>query len=103
MFFNRRRSLDSQVGVQDNRNLTNYDEKTIFSTDAGGAYGNYDGVVTATAPRDVYTATTQKETLPMVFASRNHSDIYIYEYPDRLEYYVKASTQMFKFDTVKKQ
>ncbi len=48
-------------------------------------------------------ATAQVGELPMVFASRTHNDIYIYEYSDRLEYYLKTATSMHLFNTVKKQ
>ena len=49
------------------------------------------------------TPIAQAQDLPMVFASRKHSDMYVYEYPDRLEWYLKTATCMYLLDTQKKQ
>lgn len=48
-------------------------------------------------------ATAQASDLPMVFASRTHRDIYVYEYPDRVEWYLKTATCMHLFNIDKKQ
>lgn len=47
--------------------------------------------------------TTQVGELPRVFASRKHSDIYVYEYPDRIEWYLKTATCMHLFNIERKQ
>lgn len=87
--------------TDDRLNLTNYVERTVIPTDAGYGY-------TAPATEPLAATTTavsdfaETAEQPMVFASREHSGIYIYEYSDRLEYYVRTATCMHKFDTVKK-
>lgn len=110
----RRRAFDRQ---NEDQNSTGYSEKTVFSTDFGapqntyqnGMYGQSDYAQSApqnNAMNAPYTGNTLTETAqekPMVFASREHSDIYIYEYSDRLEYYLKTATSMYRFNTVKKQ
>ncbi|MCH5155256.1 MAG: hypothetical protein J1F69_01490 [Clostridiales bacterium] len=126
--FGRRRSFDRNDNEQ---NATGYREKTVFSTDFGspensnyqnsGAQGpqdNFGGYAQSgygdfsqnAAPQNYgYTQSatqgtaTQVQDLPMVFASRKHSDIYVYEYPDRVEWYLKTATCMHLFDTQKKQ
>ena len=73
-----------------------------YAQNNGYASGNgYAQGGTATEVRDMQSDVTRRE-LPMVFASREHSDIYIYEYSDRLEYYLKTATSMYRFNTVKK-
>ncbi|MDE5562868.1 MAG: hypothetical protein K2J01_04910 [Clostridiales bacterium] len=47
-------------------------------------------------------ATAQASGLPMVFASRTHKDVYVYEYSDRLEWYLKTATCMHLFNIEKK-
>lgn len=112
-----------QNGSDIQPDLTGYEEKQIFPTD--GMFGNngYNQPVQPVAPSVQpvdYTGFTGNASVanyggvatemreintvekPMVFAMRGHSDIYIYEYSDRLEYYVKASTKMHMFDTVYK-
>lgn len=75
-----------------------------------GVYGGYGA--TQNAQSGAYTATAQDYSgdasympreLPRVFASREHEDIYIYEYSDRLEYYLKTKTRMHLFNTVKRK
>ena len=87
-------------------NLTKYDEKFILPTDGGLQSQQPESsadTATVTAVRELaQDAPLQQTERPMVFLSRAHSDIYIYEYSDRLEYYVKTATCMFKFNTVTK-
>lgn len=116
--FGRRRSFDRQN--DNDQNSTGYREKTVFTTDFGSPdNGGYSGgFAQNSAPQsngyanqnNAYAqsassggTTTEVRELPMVFASREHSDIYIYEYSDRLEYYLKTATSMYLFNTVKKQ
>ena len=120
--FGRRRNFDRPLGPNDRQpDLTGYDEKQVFSTDGlfGGAPVQQPVVQPVVQPTVDYTSFAQSGAAnygavatemreipapekPMVFAMRGHSDIYIYEYSDRLEYYVKASTKMHLFDTVYK-
>lgn len=107
----RRRSL----GGQSEQNSTGYTEKTVFPTDFGSPensnyqnatpqeLGMQNGLFGDTAPQPgAYSPNTQKPELPMVFASRLNSDVYVYEYPDRLEWYVRTSTCMMFWKTEKK-
>lgn len=48
-------------------------------------------------------ATAPAGGLPMVFASRTHKDVYVYEYSDRLEWYLKTATCMHLFNIDKKK
>lgn len=48
-------------------------------------------------------ATAQVGELPMVFASRTHKDVYVYEYHDRLEWYLKTATCMHLFNIDRKK
>ena len=98
-------------------NSTNYQEKTVFTTDGQSDYssptppqspfGSYQSAPymsdagTVTEMRPIQSA-PKTEALPMVFASREHNDIYIYEYPDRFEYYLRTATSMYLFNTVKR-
>ena len=89
----------SPAPTDDYLNLTKYDEKFILPTDGGLRQR----CPTVTAVRELaQDAPLQQTERPMVFLSRAHSDIYIYEYSDRLEYYVKTATCMFKCNTVTK-
>ena len=47
-------------------------------------------------------ATAQVSGLPMVFASRTHKDVYVYEYHDRLEWYLRTATCMHLFNIDRK-
>lgn len=107
--FGRRRNNFGQqsnpVPTDDYLNLTKYDEKFILPTDVGAqaaAQSPLAETTTVTAVRDLQSTDAQTAERPMVFLSKEHSDIYIYEYSDRLEYYVKTATCMFKFNTVNK-
>ena len=107
----RRRSL----GGQDEQNSTGYSEKTVFPTDfgspensnfqnAGQQTGASNGLFGDVAPQGGgYAPTIPKTELPMVFATLENSDMYIYEYSDRLEWYVRTSTCMLLVRTAKKQ
>ena len=108
----RRRAFDGQGSEQ---NSTGYSEKTVFQTDFGSPENsNYQNAVPqggaqsslfgdTTLQDNAYAPVTPKVELPMVFASRENSDMYIYEYPDRLEWYVRTSTCMLLVRTAKKQ
>ncbi|MDE6028757.1 MAG: hypothetical protein K2F90_00360 [Clostridiales bacterium] len=48
-------------------------------------------------------ATAQVSGLPMVFASRTHKDVYVYEYHDRLEWYLRTATCMHLFNIDRKR
>lgn len=121
--FGRRRAFD-RTNNNDDQNATGYQEKTVFPTDFGspevnnyqnGGYAQDYGTQ-STAPQNsayaqngVYTqsmggtATEVAQERPLVFASRKHNDIFVYEYSDRLEWYLKTDKEMYLFDTVKKQ
>lgn len=74
------RALDAQP------DLTDYEEKKVLpvSDALGGAAGTPD-------------------ERPLVFASNKHEGVYIYEYSDRLEFYVKTNTGMVLHSKVYKQ
>ena len=104
MFGRRRNGLGAQSPVPDPDkypNLTNYEERFVRPTEPTQPF--------AAEPAPAFTGADIAQQVavaterPMVFVSKAHSDIYIYEYSDRLEYYVKTSTCMYKFDTVRKQ
>ena len=114
--FGRRRNSGANDVLPDS---TNYQEKTVFTTDGGPS--DYSRPVGSQSPfgapyqsspylGDAGTVTEMRpiqsapktEALPMVFASREHNDIYIYEYPDRFEYYLRTATSMYLFNTVKR-
>lgn len=121
-FGNRRRAFDNNNN--NDQNGTGYQEKKVFPTDfsapeysnnyQSGGYAQDNGY-TRPAPQNsgaqsgVYTQsmggtmTEVAQERPMVFASRKHSDMYVYEYSDRVEWYLKTDKEMYLFDTVKKQ
>lgn len=113
-FFNRRRSEFDRaaVGRDEQLNLTNYDERTVIPTESVPpvmpvSMQPIDTSMPATSTVSVPVGTAQPvppppTERPMVFVSREHPGIYIYEYSDRLEYYMRTNTCMHKFDTVKK-
>ncbi len=110
---------EKQVFTTDNAFVGGYNNAPVQPVDYTGLGGNnyaaqpnnyvtpqQDGYMQAQAPvvtemRDLSVPNTSTER-PMVFAMRGHSDIYIYEFSDRLEYYVRTNTKMFKYDTVYK-
>lgn len=111
--FNRRRNnfdggqAQTPAPTDDYLNLTKYDEKFILPTDSGAqsAFGEAPslGTATITSVRDIPVAEQQQGgERPMVFLSRKHNDIYIYEYSDRLEYYIRTSNSMMMLTSVKK-
>ncbi|MCH5165967.1 MAG: hypothetical protein J1G01_06160 [Clostridiales bacterium] len=108
--FNRRRGIDRQESpkpTDDYLNLlTKYDEKYILPTDnAGPQMPQQDfsaTTATATMVGDMQSVGMQTEERPMVFVMRENKDIFVYEYSDRLEYYLKTDSSMYKFHTVKK-
>jgi len=101
-FFNRRREQPvSPIPDAQPLNLTNYVEKTVIPTDAQSDT-QLSSATTAVMDGGVQSGVQTATERPMVFVSKEHSDIYIYEYSDRLEYYVKTATCMYKFDTVAK-
>lgn len=91
--------------------MTKYDEKFIFSTDSGLSMGKATDNVGATgfgaaipqaetttttvmAMRDIPPTQTVVAEKPMVFKLRANNDVYVYEYSDRLEYYLKTDSCM---------
>ncbi|MBD5132830.1 MAG: hypothetical protein HDT28_09660 [Clostridiales bacterium] len=112
-FFNRRRGEGGTSPVPNEQlNLTNYDERTVFPTDGFSVQPSAPQPMQQPIPSATTTAVFDGAGVssvppigterPMVFASREHKDVYIYEYSDRLEYYVKMNTSMYKFNTVYK-
>lgn len=120
----RRRAFDNNN--TNDQNATGYQEKTVFPTDfsapeysnnyQSGGYAQDNGYAQNGAPQNSMvqnsgtytqsmggTATEVAQERPMVFASRKHNDIFIYEYSDRIEWYLKTDKEMYLFDTVKKQ
>lgn len=104
---------DGNPSDEEYLNLTKYDEKYILPTD-GGAYGDggmYGVSETAASPQARTADTASSAAIPvatstdrpMVFALRNYKDMYVYEYPDRLEYYVKTASGMFLYNTEPKK
>ena len=123
--FGRRRAFDNNNN--NDQNSTGYQEKTVFPTDfsapeysnnyQSGGFAQDNGYAQTPAPQNgmytqnpgVYTqsmggtATEVAQERPRVFASRKHGDMYVYEYSDRIEWYLKTDKEMYLFDTVKKQ
>ena len=105
----------TDFGGQENNNFQNgyaqpttpqnngYDGYAQNQTPAGGMYAQQAQHNYAYAQSSAPVTTAQMRELPMVFASRTHSDVYIYEYSDRLEYYLRTATSMYLFNTVRKQ
>lgn len=88
----------------DYMNFSNTDphEKSVYPMNGG--YGAFTPPPAATSP---VTATCDPRPeiaveRPMVFSTKENSDVFIYEYSDRLEYYVRTATCMYKFKTVQK-
>ena len=115
--FDRKRPFDRQGDSE--QNSTGYSERTVFSTDFGSPENsNFQNGMTGSAPQggsydgdrgggdfssarqsyDYGQSTTSPE-LPMVFASHRHEDIYVYEYKDRLEWYLRTPTGMLLIQT----
>lgn len=102
-FFNRRRTdFDRTAAARDERGLTNYDERTVIPTEPIPPAPVSVTPIAPSAPVNSAQPVPPPTERPMVFVSRDHPDIYIYEYSDRLEYYMRTNTCMHKFDTVKK-
>ena len=108
-FFNRRRNGFNESPVPDQSDnfggLTGYVEKTVIPTDNFADAQARAATTTAVVDMPLGATDMQQQTgeRPMVFLSKEHSGIYIYEYSDRLEYYVRTNTCMYKFDTVYKR
>lgn len=108
--FNRRRAgMDSQLApepAEDHLNLTNYVERTVIPTDGYNAVPSAQNVApaasTTTAVRDNASDNVSAVERPMVFKSKQHPDMFIYEYSDRLEYYIRTASDMVCFRTEKK-
>ncbi len=104
MFGRRRRNgFDGDGLIPDDNGfngMTGYEEKTVFPADFGKTVEP--AAQTATAVRDGFSATSTTAERPMVFVSKENSGVFIYEYADRLEYYVKLESSMFMFNVVKK-
>lgn len=104
MFGHRRRNgFDGDGLIPDDKGfngMTGYEEKTVFSTDLGKA--PEPAAQTATAVQNGFSAVSSTAERPMVFVSKENSGVFIYEYSDRLEYYVKLESSMFMFNVVKK-
>lgn len=94
MFGRRRNGFDNQSPVPSD-GLTKYDEKYIFSTDTHSVGSpQSDSPATVMSMRDISQPEQADRELPMVFRLRSNSDIYVYEYRDRLEYFLKTDTAM---------
>lgn len=104
---------------------TDYQEKTVFSTEPSAPAPQTQQMYSAPQPQQMYSAPQPQQSFggytttpnggavtemrplyqepqekPRVFASRKSPDIFIYEYSDRLEYYLRTATSMYKFHTV---
>ena len=110
MFGRRRGNFEEQSPVPGG--MTKYDEKFVFSTDGGysnpvsSASGAFNGgnaafgappqaetTATVMSMRDIAPAPQQTAVeKPMVFKMRANNDVYVYEFSDRLEYYLKTDT-----------
>lgn len=112
--FERRRRLDGDKSAtsEENLNLTKYSEKYILPTDGGavGTQGVSDFYTTmpqdssSASPVSVAPAPTYEKAQedigerPLVFAVKNHRNMYVYEYSDRLEYYLRTQNGMFLYN-----
>ena len=122
MYNDRRRAFDGQGREQ---NSTGYSEKTTLPVDfgspensnyqnnvpptsgtpSGGMFDVFSQPVTQQIPTQQsydFAQSAPKAELPMVFASHRHKDIYVYEYKDRLEWYLKTPTGMLLIQTQQK-
>lgn len=73
------------------------------NSDAQGYGAQSYGMPSGQTVTDVDYPPVEKQTeLPKVYASREHPDIYIYEFSDRLEYYFRTANSMCKLKTVKR-
>lgn len=106
----------TDFGAPENNNFQNggYNQNVPQNNGFDGGYAQApapDGGYTQPAAPQSYgyaqsaapVATAQVSELPMVFASRTHSDVYVYEYPDRLEWYLKTATCMHLFNIDRKK
>lgn len=107
MFGRRRGNFEEQSPVPSD-GMTKYDEKFIFSTDSvgmgktdnigatgfGAATPQAETTTTVMSMRDIPPAQTVVAEKPMVFKLRANNDVYVYEYSDRLEYYLKTDSCM---------
>ena len=107
MFGHRRRGRDDESPVPSDgfASAGGYEEKTVFSVDGGvkrQEEQSYSANPMGSSGYD-YAATQTATERPMVFVLRENNSVYVYEYSDRLEYYVKLDRTMFMFNVVKKQ
>ncbi|MDE5592943.1 MAG: hypothetical protein K2I75_03315 [Clostridiales bacterium] len=106
----------TNFGSPENNNYQNgYAQSTVPQNNAFGGDAlnpaQANGYVQPAQPQNYGYAAMQSATpvatapvggLPMVFASRTHKDVYVYEYHDRLEWYLKTATCMHLFNIEKK-
>ena len=108
MFSSRRRPFNTESPVT-GENLTGYDERYELPADNTGAFGYSQDArpaqnQNASAQPSLFgqNAETVKER-PMVFALRAFSDMFVYEYTDRFEYYRRTPDGMVRCNTEYKQ
>lgn len=104
--FERRRQ--DRFANDENLNLTKYSEKYILPTDGGQDVSDLytpppqGDFAPQSAPSEsaipVATAQTENVERPMVFAVKSHRNMYVYEYSDRLEYYLRTENGMFLYN-----
>lgn len=123
MFPSRRRPFNTESPVT-GENLTGYDERYDLPVNGSGAgvglaqdapaqngvsvqpglfdrsFGQAQPVATATA---VAAESAPIKERPMVFALRAFSDMFVYEYSDRFEYYRRTPDGMVRCNTEYKQ
>jgi len=105
LFGNRRRQdfNDSPVPDRDFNEMTGAEEKRVFSTDMQAQQTTATKTVTADVNGYGFEPASVVGERPRVFTSRENSGIYIYEYSDRLEHFVKLENSMFRFNVVNKR
>ncbi|MCM1368399.1 MAG: hypothetical protein NC184_06305 [Roseburia sp.] len=104
------RKRHDRFSGDDELNLTKYSEKYILPTDGGQPASDFytpmpqsepapQSAVSASASAiPVATAQSDSGERPMVFAVKSHRNMYVYEYSDRLEYYLRTENGMFLYN-----
>lgn len=103
--FNRRRGFGENEN--DFNGMTGYEEKTEFPVNAGAQtpaapFSAAALPVTAVAEEYGFTPASVTGERPRVFAMRGNDKIFVYEYSDRLEYFIKLDNTMFRYSIVNK-
>lgn len=107
MFPFRRRPFNTEKPVDAEENLTGFDERYVIPT--GVPVDGFSqpqqpqpqsgGQTYAPQSAPAYDRSMAEPERPMVFALREHPDMYVYEYSDRFEYYRRTPYGMERCNT----